>query len=62
MAVFRYSAVHKGSEDHDESGTIVAQDKIQAFDKLTRLGYTRVGLQKVEGMAALLQRMTADIR
>lgn len=62
MAVFRFSAIHKDSDDYDESGNIVARDRLHAFDKLTRLGYTRVNLQKVEGLAAWYKKYTADIR
>lgn len=62
MAVFRYTAVLRDREGHVEQGTVIARDKIEAFDKLTRLRYTKIQLKKVEGLQALLQRLTADVK
>ena len=62
MAVFEYSAVAENRKEHVETGRIVARDKIDAFDKLKRRGLRLTGLKRVEGLAAIISRLTADIR
>ena len=62
MSVYEYRAKRDDAEHHIETGRIVAQDKIDAFDKLKRRGLTLVSLKKLEGLAAFFQAMTANIR
>lgn len=57
MAVFKYSGDRTKGERSHESGTIVAQDKLDAYDKLRSAGLTNVHLKKVEGMAAFIERI-----
>lgn len=57
MAVYRYSADSMKKEGSHESGTIVAQDKLDAYDKLRRNGLTNVHLTKLSGFAALLVQL-----
>ena len=62
MAVFEYTAVAFDREGHVETGRIVARDRIDAFDKLKRHNLKLQKLKKVEGLAAFISKMTADIR
>lgn len=57
MAVYRYSADSMIKEGSHESGTVVAQDKLDAYDKLRRQGLTNVHLTKLAGLAALLAQL-----
>lgn len=62
MAVFEYTAVRNGDEAHTETGVMVAVDKIDAFDKLKRKGMKLLRLKRIEGIAAFVGRLTADIK
>lgn len=64
MAVFKYSALALGKEheDHYEMGTVVAQDQMEALDKLRRARYTHIKLKQMRGMSALFRQFTADVR
>ncbi len=62
VAVFKYRAIDKNTEGYEEVGQVVAQDKNEAEQKLKRQGLKLVSLKRVQGVAALLARLTADIR
>lgn len=57
MAVFKYSGERNSGERTHETGTIVAQDRLDAYDKLRSAGLTNVHLKKVEGLAAFIQQL-----
>ncbi len=57
MAVFKYSGDRINGERTHESGTIVAVDKLDAYDKLRVTGLTNIHLKKVEGLAAFVERL-----
>lgn len=57
MAVFKYSGERTSGERTHETGTIVAQDRLDAYDKLRSAGLTNVHLKKVEGLAAFIQQL-----
>ncbi|MFM1920803.1 MAG: hypothetical protein RLZZ303_2437 [Candidatus Hydrogenedentota bacterium] len=59
MAVFKYSGDSTVKEGSHESGTIVAQDKLDAYDKLRQQGLTNIHLKKVTGLAAFLEQLRA---
>jgi type II secretory pathway component PulF len=62
MAVFEYVAVAGNEEGHQERGTVVARDKLEAYDKLRRLGFTDIKLKRLEGWNALLSKWTATVK
>ncbi|MCC6144068.1 MAG: hypothetical protein IT368_09700 [Candidatus Hydrogenedentes bacterium] len=62
MAVFEYTAIVHERDAHSEQGTIVARDKLDAYDKLRRRQFTDIKLRKVEGVQAWLRSFTADVR
>lgn len=64
MAVFKFSALAMGkeNEDHYEKGTVVAQDQLDALDKLRRARYTHIKLKQMRGLTALIRHFTADVR
>ncbi len=57
MAVFKYSGESTKGERTHENGTIVAQDKLDAYDKLRSSGLTNVHLKKVQGLAAFIEHL-----
>lgn len=61
MAVFAYSAISADSIDEREHGTIVAQDKLAAFDKLKRMEYEDIKLRSLHGFEAFMRQWTADV-
>ena len=64
MAVFKFSALAMGkeNEDHYEKGTVVAQNQLEALDKLRRARYTQIKLKQMKGLTALISQFTADVR
>jgi hypothetical protein len=64
VAVFKFSALALGKEkeDHYEKGTVVAQDQLDALDKLRRARYTHIKLKQMRGFTALISQFTADVR
>jgi type II secretory pathway component PulF len=62
VAVFEYTATRNSNEAHAETGIMVAVDKIDAFDKLKRNGLRLIRLKRIEGFAAWIGRLTADIK
>ncbi len=63
MFVYRYVAVSGQNEAHvEQQGIVVARDKLDAFDKLKSRHLTNINLKRVEGWAALIGKLTADIR
>lgn len=61
MAVFEYSARTADSLEDRAQGTIIAQDKLEAFDKLMRMHYTNIKLRPVRGLQAFIRQWTADV-
>jgi hypothetical protein len=61
MAVFEFSAVTADSIEDREQGTIVADDKLMAFDKLKRLEYADIRLKALHGFEAFRRQWTADV-
>ncbi len=59
MAVFEYRAQLNKQR---MSGTIVAEDRIRAFDKLKRLRYDNIHLRQIKGISAFMRRFSADIK
>ncbi len=57
MAVFKYSGDSTVKEGSHENGTIVAQDKLDAYDKLRQSGLTNLHLKKVSGLTAFLEQL-----
>ncbi len=62
MSVYRYYALLKRGEEVEEVGTVVAQDESDAKQKLKVLNYRSLKLKKLNGINALIQQFTADIR
>ena len=61
MAVFEYSAISADSLEDKAQGTILARDKLDAFDKLMRLHYTNIKLKPVRGIQAFFKQWSADV-
>ncbi len=61
MAVFEYSAVSADSLEDREQGTIVAPDRLAAFDKLKRMEYADIKLRALRGFEAFIRQWTADV-
>lgn len=61
MAVFEYTAKSADSLEDRAEGTIVAQDKLEAFDKLMRLHYTHIRLRPLKGIQAFFKQWSADV-
>jgi hypothetical protein len=61
MAVFEFSVVSTDSIEDREEGTIVANDKLAAFDKLKRLEYTDIRLRSLHGFEAFRRQWSADV-
>lgn len=62
MHVFDYVAKTIGSEDQIQTGTLVARDKLDAYDKLRRHGLELVRIKRIEGISAVFRKMAANIR
>ena len=62
MAVYEYRATDRNKEGHEEVGRIVARDKNEVREKLQKYGLRLVGLKRMQGLSALMGRITADIR
>lgn len=62
MFVYRYVAVSGKKEAHLEQGIVLARDKLDAFDKLKRRQLTDINLKRIEGWAAIIGKLTANIR
>lgn len=62
MAVYRYTAVSATKNGHLKRGTVLAKDKLDAFDKLKHRQLTNINLHRVEGFAAVFGHIRADIR
>lgn len=60
VAVFKYSGDSVVKEGSHENGTVVAQDKLEAYDKLRQTGLTNIHLKKVSGLAAFLEELRAS--
>jgi hypothetical protein len=61
MAVFEFSAKSADSLEDKAQGTIIARDKLDAFDKLMRLHYTNIKLKPVRGIQAFFKQWSADV-
>lgn len=62
MVVFQYSGTSSDSNHRTEHGTVLAKDKLDAFDKLKRRSLTNIRLKRVEGFSALIAKFTATVR
>lgn len=62
MAVYQYTAVSAAKNGHLQKGTILAKDKLDAFDKLKHRQLTNINLRRIEGFAAVFGLLRADIR
>lgn len=61
MAVFEFSAKSTDSLEDKAQGTIIARDKLDAFDKLMRLHYTNIKLRPIKGIQAFFKQWSADV-
>lgn len=62
MVVFEYSATSADKGSKVERGTVVARDKLDAFDKLKRRHLTDIRLKRMEGISAIIGKFTATVR
>lgn len=62
MVVYEYSAVSTENPKQVEQGTVLARDKVDAFDKLKRRHLTDIRLKRMEGFSALIGKFTASVR
>ena len=62
MSVYRYTASARGHEGHEDSGTVVAKNSVEAREKLTEFEYDKVRLRRITGLSAFLIRFTADVK
>ena len=62
MAVYKYTAVASNKEQHVETGTVIARDKVDAYHKLRQHNLGDIRLKRIEGMSALFHKMSADIK
>ena len=62
MAVFEFSATPTTGDGHPEMGTVVARDKLDAFDKLRRNQFGEIHLRRLGGWSAFVARFRADIK
>ena len=61
MAVFEFFAKSADSLEDKAQGTIIARDKLDAFDKLMRLHYTNIKLKPIRGIQAFFKQWSADV-
>jgi len=61
MALYEFSAKTADSLEDRADGTVVARDKLDAFDKLMRLHYTHIKLRPVRGVVAFFKQWSADV-
>jgi type II secretory pathway component PulF len=62
MPVFEYAAVANNNEGHIETGHVIAQDKLDAFDKLKQHDLRLLRLKKLDGFSAMFMKYTANIK
>jgi type II secretory pathway component PulF len=62
MAIFQFLATTDNKEHHMETGSVIARDKIDAYDKLRKNNLTLVKLKKLNGFDAFLKSFHPDIR
>lgn len=62
MAVYKYRASASAREDFSESGTIVADSEEEAREKLKQFHFDKIYVKRITGLAALLGRLTANIK
>jgi type II secretory pathway component PulF len=62
VIVYEYSAVSIENKAQVEQGTVLARDKVEAFDKLKRRHLTDIRLKRMEGFSALIGKFTASVR
>ncbi len=59
MAVFEYRALLNKQR---MSGTVVADDRIRAFDKLKKKNYDNIELHQIKGLSAFIRQFSADVK
>ena len=62
MAVFEFTAIAADRGEDVESGRVIAQDQLDALDKLKRLHFKDIRLKRLAGMTAFIAQMSADVR
>lgn len=62
MAVFQFTAMSEKSGEDVESGRVVAQNQLDAFDKLKRLNFKDIRLKRLGGLSAFVAQLTAEVR
>lgn len=62
MVVYEYSAASAERNGKVEHGTVLARDKLDAFDKLKRRHLTEIRLKRMAGISAIIGKLTATVR
>jgi len=62
MALFEYTGVKRDSGGSESEGTVVAKDKIEAFDKVMRMNLTEIKLKRVSGLQAFMASAAGAFR
>ncbi len=62
MSVYEYTVVIKDREDHVETGTVKASDKVDAEAKLNRLDLYDPKLKELKGLSGFIKQFTADVK
>lgn len=62
MAVYRYTGTVKYKDDRVERGTVVAETKEEAVEKLRMYRVEALKLQKVKGQSGFFMGFTASIK
>ena len=61
MAVYSYSGRTTDSEPHHIRGTVVARDKVEAYDRVRHLGMSHIHLHQLEGIQATVQEWLSHL-
>jgi len=61
VAVFEFKALEHES-GANMRGTVVAKDKLEAYDKLRRVGYDDIRTKELKGFDAFWKGFSADVK